>query len=127
MVDRTENNAAKPGGELFRRYKAKWQSLPQDQRKSCLAFHGTAESNVDSICKNGYDATKRGSNVGQALGAGEYFATDPSTSLGYCKGHKIILNELLLGQQGVHHTQSGTIVVMKDPAHELPRFVITFK
>ncbi len=124
MVDRKENDAAKPGGELFRRYKAKWQSLPQDQRKTCLAFHGTAESNVDSICKNGYDKSKR---AGQAYGPGEYFAKSPGISLGYCRGKKIILNELLLGQAGTHHTQSGDIIVMKDPAHDLPRFVITFQ
>ena len=121
-----ENDAAKPGGQLFSRYKAKWQSLPQSQRTSCLAFHGTADANIDSICKNGYDVSKRGAH-GQALGTGEYFAKDPTTSLGYCGGKRMILNELLLGQQGTHHTTSGNVVVMKDPAHDLPRFVITFK
>ncbi len=126
VVDMEENDAAKPGGELYRRYKAKWQSLPQDQRKSCLAFHGTADSNIHSICTNGYDTSKRGAH-GQVHGAGEYFAKSPGISLGYCGGKKIILNELLLGQSGTHYTESGDIIVMKDPAHDLPRFVITFK
>ena len=120
-----ENSEAKPGGQLFQSYKTKMLSLPKHQRNSCLAFHGTSESNIPNICKNGYDSSRRS---GQAYGAGEYFATTPDTPLSYCKGgKKLILNELLLGQQGIHHTQHGTIVVMKDPVHDLPRFVVTFQ
>lgn len=39
----------------------------------------------------------------------------------------MLVNELLLGTPNQHHTQSGNIIVMKDPAHDLPRFVITFQ
>ena len=39
----------------------------------------------------------------------------------------MLLTELLLGQQGTHHTRDGDIIVMKDPAHDLPRFIITFQ
>ena len=120
-----DNDHAKPGGALFRRFKQKWDSLPKGQQRTCLAFHGTADSNISSICQNGYDPNKRS---GQAYGAGEYFATSPDIPISYCKGGKrMLLNELLLGQNGTHHTMHGNIVVMKDPAHDLPRFVITFQ
>lgn len=126
VVSIDENPHAKaPGGQLFQRFKSKMLSLPKHQRNTCLAFHGTAEGNIQSICQNGYDPKLRS---GQAYGAGEYFATTPDIPLGYCKGgKKMLLNELLLGQQGTDHTKHGAIVVMKDPAHDLPRYVITFK
>jgi hypothetical protein len=120
-------NAKPPSGKLFKRFKQAYDQVPQDQRSTCLAFHGTGEDKIDSICTNGYDSSRRGTSYGQAYGAGEYFATDPGTSLRYCKGKKMILNELLLGQNGVHHTKSGNIIVMKYPDHDLPRFVITFQ
>ena len=124
-----ENNSAKPPtGKLFKRFEQAFNNLPKSDRRTCLAFHGTAEGNIDSICNNGYDPKLRGTSTGQAHGAGEYFATDPNTSLRYCKaGKKMLLNELLLGRSGVHHTQHGAIIVMKDPNHGLPRFVITFQ
>ena len=119
----TENPQAKSGGALFKKFKQKWDSLPKGQRVTQLAFHGTAEKNISSICQNGYDPKLRS---GQAYGAGEYFATTPDIPLGYCKGgKKMLLNELLLGQPNVHHTKHGNIIVMKDPAHDLPRFVVT--
>ena len=94
-------------------------------RNTILAFHGTAEGNIQSICNNGYDPSRR---KGQALGPGEYFAVSPGTPLGYCSGgKKILLNELLLGKHGTHHTRQGDIVVMKNPAHDLPRFIIEFQ
>ena len=120
-----ENDHAKPGGQLFKTFRDKMMSLPKDQRKTCLAFHGTPSNNITSICTNGYDSSRR---CGQACGPGEYFATTPDISLGYCRGgKKMLLNELLLGKTGTHHTKHGNIIVMKDPVHDLPRFVITFK
>ena len=120
-------NAKPPSGKLFKRFKQAYDKVPEEQRRTCLAFHGTGEDKIDSICTNGYDSSRRGTSYGQVYGAGEYFAADPSTSLRYCKGKKMILNELLLGQNGVHHTQYGNIIVMKHPDHDLPRFVITFQ
>ena len=124
-----ENDSSKPPtGKLFQRFEQAFNNLPQGHRKTCLAFHGTPESNIDSICNNGYDPKLRGTSTGQAHGAGEYFGTEPNTSLPYCNaGKKMLVNELLLGQSGVHHTQHGAIIVMKNPTHELPRFVITFQ
>ena len=129
-IIRMEDNiqAKPPNGALYKRFQAKAQSLPSNQRKTCLAFHGSSAQNVTSICQNGYDPKLRGRQHGQAYGTGEYFATTPDISMGYCcSAKKMIVNELLLGQSGVHHTQSGNIIVMKDPDHELPRFIITFK
>ena len=123
-----DNDTAKPPeGPLYKQFQAKASSLSTNQRKTCLAFHGSSAHNVTSICQNGYDSGLRGRH-GQAHGAGEYFATTPEISMQYCcSAKKMIVNELLLGQQGVHHTKSGNIIVMKDPAHDLPRYIITFK
>lgn len=125
VVSLDENVHAKQGGQLFNRFKNAFDSLPRHQQKTILAFHGTAETNIQSICSRGYDPSLR---RGQAYGPGEYFATKPDTPLSYCSGgKKMLLNELLLGQAGTHHTQHGDIVVMKNPDHDLPRYVITFK
>jgi len=125
VVDIKENDHAKPEGTLYQKFMKARDGLSEAGRKTCLAFHGTADTNIDSICTNGYDPSRR---CGQAYGPGEYFAISPSTPLGYCKGGKrLLLNELLLGQHGVHHTKHGDYVVMKHPEHDLPRFVITFK
>ena len=125
VVKIEENSHAKPGGALFAKFKRKYLQLPKHQHTTQLAFHGTAEANIQSICTNGFDPSKRS---GQSYGPGEYFAVSPDIPLGYCQGgKKMLLNELLLGQHGTHHTQHGDIIVMKDPAHNLPRFVITFQ
>ena len=125
IVNIEENDHAKPGGALYKKFIAARQNLPQTYRKTCLAFHGTSESNITSICANGYDPKRR---AGQAYGCGEYFYTSPNIALGNCKGgKKLLLNELLLGQNGVHHTLHSDIIVMKIPEHDLPRFIITFK
>ena len=120
-------NASPPDKKLFKKFHEAWKKLSSDQRQTVLAFHGTPEKNIKSICDNGYDSSKR---CIQAYGAGEYFATEPSISMGYCcAGKKMLLNELLLGSENVHHTKAngGTYIIMKDPAHELPRFVIEFE
>lgn len=126
VVSMDENpNAVAPEGKLFQRFKSKMFSLPQDQRETCLAFHGTQENNIESICKKGYNPKLQRR---QRFGKGEYFATTPNISMKYCDGGKmLLLNELLLGQQGKHSTWYGDILVMTDPAHSLPRYVITFQ
>ena len=124
VVNLVENPSAKPGGQLFERFQTAWKGLNPGQRKTMLAFHGTPEANIQSICINGFDPSRR---RGQAYGPGEYFVKTPSVPMGYCQGgKKMLLCELLLGQVNIHHTTHGDIVVMKDPAHNLPRFVIEF-
>lgn len=131
VVSMDENpNAVAPGGKLFQRFKSKMFSLPKDQRETCLAFHGTRENNIESICKKGYDPKLRRR---QKFGKGDYFATTPDVSMKYCDGgKKLLLNELLLGQLGKHSIQYGgkqygNNFVMRYPAHSLPRYVITFQ
>ena len=125
VVNLVENQSAKSGGNLFRRFQSAWRRLGTNQRQTILAFHGTPEANIHSICINGFDPARRS---GQAYGPGEYFAKTPSTPMSYCQGgKKMLLCELLLGQANVHHTlPHGDYVVMKDPDHELPRFIVEF-
>lgn len=126
IVKLDENPSAKFGGELLKKFHAAWKGLPWDQRKTVLAFHGTASTNIDSICSQGFDPLKRGQH-GQASGPGEYFATDPQKPMGFSsQGKKMLVCELLLGKEGVHHTKYGNVIVVKQSAHELPRFVLQF-
>lgn len=120
----TENVHAKPGGTLYVKFMAAKAALPSKYQSTCLAFHGTPEANIQNICKVGYDANKRKREL---HGPGEYFAITPEIPLQYCRGgNKMLLNELLLGQEEVHHTKTKKgIIVMKNPEHELPRFIIT--
>lgn len=76
------------------------------------------------ICEEGFNPDLR---TGQALGPGEYFALDPEISVNYSgPGNKMVVAELLLGEPDVDHTQHDNVIVMKEPANDLPRFVITF-
>ena len=122
-TDIKENVHSMPGEALYKKFKAARDNLPVADRKTVLAFHGSPEQNIDSICVNGYNSSLR---YGQAYGPGEYFSTSAATSIHYCNGgNRLLVNELLLGQVNTHHTQYGHIIVMKLPAHDLPRFIIT--
>jgi len=60
-------------------------------------FHGSAEQNMLSIMSNGFDSSRR---CGQAFGAGEYFAKNPTVSVMYCRGGRFMLVcRLVLGNQ----------------------------
>lgn len=126
VEDITENVHAKPGGVLYEKFMTARGGLSHKYQHTCLAFHGTPEANIPNICKNGYDTSKR---KRQRYGPGECFAATPEIPLKYCGGGKmLLLNELLLGQEDIHHTRSDRgIIVMKYPEHDLPRFIITFK
>ena len=50
-----------------------------------MGFTSQAEANVVSICTTGLDPKRR---MGQAHGAGEYFATNATISVPYMKGGK---------------------------------------
>ena len=66
-----------------------------------LVFHGTREDNIECICREGLDPTRRGSN-GQAHGPGEYFAENPSISVPYCAGgKKMIVFAVLMDKSGL--------------------------
>ena len=45
-----------------------WCDVPNHTVR--LVFHGTAQANIDAICRDSLDSSKR---TGQAQGKGEYF------------------------------------------------------
>lgn len=89
-VEKVEHNpASRPGQPMYERFK---QAVDQARDKTIrLVFHGSAERNMDAISQQGLDPKLRGTAVGQAYGAGEYFGTDVGTSLTYCQGGKQML------------------------------------
>lgn len=93
-------------------------------------WHGSAEENILSIARYGFDPSRR---AGQAYGAGEYFAKDPCVSVSYAKGGSFMfLCKLLLGTQDVDHTwvDSAKYYVVKQQSglmQALPVYVVQFK
>jgi len=96
-------------------------------------FHGTHPDAVIPICDNGFDKSRRS---GQVYGAGEYFAKNPSVSVGYCKGGDYMLVcRLTLGvesstadnKDGDHIWVPGCgYYVIKEPEQVLPQYIIKF-
>lgn len=100
-------------------------------------FHGTASPNVLSIIDTGFDKGKRS---GQVFGSGEYFAKNPSVSVGYCRGGAFMLVcRLTLGVQstecgsgqaqvdGDHcWVPSNGYYVISEPDQILPQYIIKF-
>ena len=70
-------------------------SSPRDSKPPCvlIVFHGTADENIEAICRDGLDPARRGAN-GQAFGPGEYFGTHAWTSLAYCRPSRHTLRQL---------------------------------
>merc|ERR1712137_622109 len=96
-------------------------------------FHGTHPDAILSISENGFDAKRR---CGQVYGAGEYFAKNPSVSIGYCKGGEYMLVcRLTLGYESSDMSNSdGDHIWAKDtqyyviskPEQVLPTHIIKF-
>ncbi|EDV22826.1 uncharacterized protein TRIADDRAFT_58773 [Trichoplax adhaerens] len=87
---------------LYRRYQLQKAEVTQDVQQyqpgtviERRLFHRTNENNVNSICKSGFDRDYSGKSHGSALGNGTYFATEPSTTVGY--GRTLILARVLTG------------------------------
>jgi hypothetical protein len=126
VQDVWSNPAAAPGGHLYTRFAAAHEATKDKAVR--LVFHGTRDENIEDICQNGLDPSKRGKN-GQAYGAGEYFADNPSVSIPYCAGgRRMLVFAVLMDKQGVtqHNRQNGILVINK-PEHQLPMFVLTFQ
>lgn len=122
IVDIAENPYSKPGQPLYNRFVTAWQEV-QDQ-SVVTAFHGTAEENIDSICRTGLDPARRN---GQAMGKGEYFGRKANIALGYCKGgRKMLLFALITDKSGLTADKQNILVIHK-PEHQLPLFVVTFE
>jgi hypothetical protein len=89
-----------------------------------LAFHGTPEANVDSICKHSLDPARR---AGQAMGKGEYFGLNFLTSLRYCRrGTKMLVFACLMDPDGITKETSEVLVIHLRDRH-IPLFAITFQ
>ena len=72
-----------------------------------LVFHGTQEANIEAICRDGLNPSRRGLH-GQAHGAGEYFAETPTISMPYCQGgRKMIVFAVLMDQSGLTKRSGG--------------------
>jgi hypothetical protein len=87
--------------EKFKAYRLKLAGhLDWEKTKPILAFHGTAEANIDNIAKNNFDYSKIGASTGNMgyYGKGIYFSEKTSYSIGYVKNcSKILLCQVLLG------------------------------
>lgn len=122
VADTWPNPASQPGGRLYERFVAAWAQVPCKLMR--MVFHGTAEANVAAICRDGLDPNRRS---GQAMGPGEYFGEQASTSLTYCRGgRKMLVFLVLLDPSGVTATGSGVTVIHK-PEFQLPIAVVTFE
>merc|ERR1712072_1648275 len=96
-------------------------------------FHGTHPDSVIPICDTGFDKSRRS---GQVYGAGEYFAKNPTVSIGYCRGGEYMLVcRLTLGEEsstpenkdGDHiWVPSAGYYVIKEPDQVLPQYIIKF-
>jgi hypothetical protein len=99
---------AVPGEPLYERFLTAWVESNMDVR---LVFHGTAEANVDAICKEGLDPVRR---AGQAMGPGEYFAGAAATSVPYCKGgSQMLVFAVLTDPSGITLDNGAFVVVHK--------------
>ena len=120
--DYKENPWSRPGQPLYNNFVTEWQKV-QDQ-KVALVFHGTSETNIDVICREGLDPKRR---RGQAYGPGEYFAETNGISFAYCKGgKKMLVFAVLMDKTGLT-TKAGKIVVINKTSHQLPLFVVSFQ
>jgi len=136
-----ENPHSRPGAPLFTRFIQAWASAADTRVQLC--FHGTAEANVDAICRDGLDPRRR---AGQALvrapppasrpphprqGPGEYFATQADVSVAYCRGgRKMLVFAVLMDASGLTQQRGAErcgVIVCHKPEHQLPLFVVTFK
>ena len=74
VVETWHNPSSQPGGALYERFVAAWAQVPSKLMR--MVFHGTAEANVQAICRDGLDPQRR---AGQALGPGECMPKGPRT------------------------------------------------
>ena len=115
VSDTWPNPASQPGGRLYERFVAAWAQVPCKLMR--MVFHGTAEANVAAVCRDGLEPNRRS---GQAMGPGEYFGEQASTSLTYCRGgRKMLVFLVLLDPSGV--------TVIHKPEFQLPIAVVTFE
>jgi len=107
-------------------------------------FHGSRKSAYDVILKEGLD--HRVAELGGAIGAGVYFATQSSTSMGYISGSKkmlmcrVTLGDVGKGKHGLRRppqksgkgtlydsvSNGGTAYVIFDNHQSYPEYIVSF-
>jgi len=145
-------NILKP--ELVVKFERRWNQLKSSRGDKLaqpqIAYHGTAEQNIDSILERGLlvPGMGEGGDVKHATdngwwGKGIYLAPDPGLSIGYCRGgSKLLICSVLMGKtftvnsridgQGLsagfdsHTACNGTEWVIFDPNQVLPCYLISF-
>lgn len=96
-----------------------------------MGWHGTHESNIESIIQNGFQAKKFGSAVGQKFGRGVYLSEHADVSLEYCqKGKKILLCRAAIEPSKTrevkpHHGRCWALVI-EDVTRIVPCYVVEF-
>ena len=104
--------AGQPDAPQYSAFREAWERV-QDKRIR-LVFHGTPAQNADRIAAEGLDPARRS---GQAMGPGEYFATDANTSLGYCRGGTAMLVFAVLMDDSGLTTATGDAIAGGQTEH----------
>jgi len=145
-------NILKP--ELVARFERRWNELKlargETLSKPQVAYHGTAENNVNSILDRGLLVPGKGegkdvvhSTDNGWWGGGIYLSPDAGLSIGYCRGgKKLLICSALMGKPydvtermdgswlksgyDSHIACNGTEWVIFDPAQVLPCYMISF-
>jgi len=146
-------NVLKP--ELVAAFEAQWENMKKKRghelSRPNIAYHGTAEQNINSILERGLLVPGRGTgkDVGHATdsgwwGGGIYLAPDPQLSIGYCRGgKKLLICSVLMGKRynvtqrmdgadcqagyDSHVACSGAEWVIFEPSQVLPCYLVSFK
>lgn len=107
----------------------KASSIPAEAR---FVFHGTVAAAIDKIAAEGFKiGGTEGIDIknGAYYGNGVYTASNPDTSLAYCKGSNMMLLSIAIpGELDKHHNIGGTkdVLVIKDVCQLLPRYVVHY-
>jgi len=119
---------------LFRERRVLLKELLGREADGLEGFHGTHPDAVIPICEGGFDKSRRS---GQVYGAGEYFAKDPTVSVGYCRGGQYMLVcRLTLGEEsstpanndGDHiWVPSAGYYVIREPDQVLPQYIVKYR
>ena len=93
-----------------------------------FGWHGTEETNIESICKNGHNPMCR---KGQQYGPGEYFGVSPTASYGYCKGGCFLLVSVIFKGEWLSRTKAVNAILVDNPtdwsrSYCLPLAIINF-
>ena len=87
-----------------------------------IVFHGTRESNIESILRNGLDRRMRSR---QAYGQGEYYANTPAMPVRYCQGGKKMLVFAVITTE--MDVKTKKIVVVQKSERQLPIATLSFE